>query len=279
MPPFDPAMYKINSKANWNSVAFQYHHGWANDKVGPFKSTEEIVRVAEIAPSDRVLDIACGTGAVSKEVMSHLGKDGFLTGVDFSRGALKIARQSVGSKNASFFEMDAENMEFCTTFNKIFCQYALMFFPDAKKVLKTARRMLVKDGLIALAVHGTADEVPYFSSIMSPILRHIPDIRPSDAPTVHRFGKSADLQKVILESGFSEIKISRHVFSYEPGTFEEYWRDYMRSTANSIRPKIDGAPSHVIRSIKSESEQNTSQYIYRGKITFPWTVLIASARG
>ncbi|MDE1829686.1 MAG: methyltransferase domain-containing protein [Thaumarchaeota archaeon] len=277
MSSFDPTEYKRNSRSNWNTVAHEYHNNWANDQVGPFKSTAELVRIAEITKSDRVLDIACGTGAVSKQVMQHLDKDGMLTGVDMSRTALGIAKKSINSNNANFFEMDAENMGFQTTFDKILCQYGLMFFPDVNRVLRTARNTLYKNGKIVLAVHGTAEEVPYFSSIMKPILKYVPDIRPKGAPTVHRFGNPDDLQKEIAGAGFTSITISRHVFIYEAGTFEEYWHDYMHSTANSIRPQIEDAGNNIVKSIKGESEQNTSSYLKDGKIVFPWTVLIASA--
>ena len=57
-PDFDPVQYKITTKANWNTVAPEYHYNWANDKVGPFKSTTELVRLADIQPDDKVLDIA-----------------------------------------------------------------------------------------------------------------------------------------------------------------------------------------------------------------------------
>lgn len=277
MSSFDPTEYKLNSKANWNTVAHEYHNNWANSQVGPFKSTAELVKIAEIAKSDKVLDIACGTGAVSKQVMRFLGPEGMLTGIDMSRTALSIAKKSINSNNANFFEMDAENMEFRTMFDKILCQYGLMFFPNANKVLKTIRRMLTKYGKTAIAVHGTAEDVPYFSSIMKPILRYIPDIRPQGAPTVHRFGNPDYLKKELADAGFANITISRHVFSYEAGTFDEYWHDYMHSTANSIRPKIENAGNHVMKSIREESEKNTSPYLMGDKIVFPWTILVALA--
>lgn len=277
MPVFDPTEYKLNSRANWNAVAPQYHNNWANEHVGPFKSTAEIVRVAEINSADKVLDIACGTGAVSHQVLRHLGRNGLLVGVDLSRTALSIAKKSADAHTANFFEMDAENMEFQVMFDKILCQYGLMFFPNVNRVLVGAKKMLSRKGRIAVAVHGTADEVPYFSSIMKPILKYIPDIRPKDAPTVHRFGNSSDLEKEIRNSGFTNIIVTRHVFSYEAGTFDEYWQDYMHSTANAIRPRIESMGNNIVSSIKTESEQNVSEYLREGKIIFPWTVLIASA--
>jgi hypothetical protein len=130
--------------------------------------------------------------------------------------------------------------------------------------------------MLVVAVHGLADDVPYFSTIMNPILEYIPDIRPQGTPTVHRFGNPNELETELSRSGFSKIKITRYDYKYEPGTFEEYWNDYMNSTANSIRGKIESHGKNVIEKIKNSAEKNASKYMKDGKITFPWTIFIAS---
>ena len=91
-PVFDPVQYKITTKANWNTVASEYHYNWADQKVGPFKSTTELVKITEIKPDDKVLDVACGTGVVSKEISQFLGRKGLLVGIDLSRTGLEIAK-------------------------------------------------------------------------------------------------------------------------------------------------------------------------------------------
>ncbi len=274
---YDPIRYKISSIQNWNSVAKSYHGEWASKHRGPFKSTAKLVEAADIRPSDVVLDVACGTGAVSMQAMLLLGDSGLLVGIDFSRGALEIARSSVPVGH--FFEMDAEHIGLATRFDKILCQYALMFFPNPASVLRQLHDLLRKGGRIAIAVHGTSEGVPYFSTVMNPVLRYIPDIRPAGAPTVHRFGNSADLRKAIADAGFTDVSIGEFTFDYEAGTFEEYWSDYMSTTAYSIRAAIEGKHPSVVAQIKAEAEQNARRFVMNNdnKICFPWQVLIATA--
>src|SRR6266850_1518907 len=152
---FNPIEYKINTKTNWNTVAFRYHNNWANRDVGPFKSTKELVKTIGIKPDDSVLDLACGTGVVSKKISCLLRNSGNLVGIDISRVALGIAKKSIQFRNVHFIEMDAENLGFHANFDKIICQYGLMFFPDVCKVLKSIRGIMKKNGRIAIAVHGT----------------------------------------------------------------------------------------------------------------------------
>jgi ubiquinone/menaquinone biosynthesis C-methylase UbiE len=272
---YDPIKYKISSIQNWNAVAPGYHSDWASKGRGPFRSTAELVKAADIRPDDRVLDIACGTGAVSMQVARLLGPSGILVGIDFSRGALDIARSSIPTGN--FVEMDAENLGLNMKFDRIVCQYALMFFPDPARVLRRLWTLLKAGGRLAMAVHGTPEGVPYFSTVMEPVLRHIPDIRPEGAPTVHRFGNKADLEKVIASAGFSDIVIEEFVFEYEAGAFEEYWSDYMSTTANSIRVTIESKGVGVVSEIKAEVEKKAQKFIEGDRIRFPWQVLIATA--
>jgi len=274
---FNPIEYKINTRTNWDTVAPQYHNNWANSDVGPFKSTKELVKAAEIKPNDFVLDLACGTGVVSKEISHLLGNSGNLVGIDISRVALGIAKKSIQFRNVDFIEMDAESLGFHANFDKIVCQYGLMFFPDACKVLKSIGDIMKKDGRIAIAVHGTPAGVPYFSCIMNSILHYIPDIRVKGTPTVHRFGNPDDLQKELSTAGFAGIKIKKFTFTYHTDNFEEYWADYMNSTANSIWPKIKTKGIEIVNAIKKEAEENTVSFIKNEKIEFPWDVLIATA--
>lgn len=120
---YDPVKYKISSMQNWNTVAPGYHSDWASKDRGPFRSTIELVKDADIRPADSVLDVACGTGAMSMQVARQLGPSGMLVGIDFSRGALTIARSSVPTGH--FVEMDAENIGLGVKFDRIVCQCVL----------------------------------------------------------------------------------------------------------------------------------------------------------
>ena len=272
---YDPISYKISSMQNWNTVAAGYHSDWASKNKGPFKSTSELVKAAGIKSEDSVLDVACGTGAVSMQAVQLLGTSGLLVGIDFSRGALEIAKSYVPTGH--FVEMDVENIGLRLKFDKIVCQYALMFFPNPEKVLLRLSSLLENGGKFAAAVHGTPDRVPYFSTVMEPVLHHIPNIRPEGTPTVHRFGNAEDLGLLIASAGLSDISIKEFTFDYEVASFEEYWSDYMSTTAHSIRAAIEGMGSNIVSAIKNEARMKAQAFARQGKICFPWQVLIASA--
>jgi ubiquinone/menaquinone biosynthesis C-methylase UbiE len=291
---FDPVQHKINTKTNWNAIASIYHRNWASTDTGPFKSTKKLVESSLINPNDIVLDLACGTGAVSNEIVKAMGKNmrvnngtadvgvkGILIGVDISRTALSIAKLPTPPNfvRLLLIEMDAENLGFRKSFfSKILCQFGLMFFPNPLSVLKELKEILMKGGKLSIAVHGSPKGVPYFSCIMDCILRYIPNIRPNDSPSVHAFGNPCDLSNILKSAGLSEISIKKHTFCYQAGSFEDYWSDYMSSTANSIRHLIESKGDSTLLSIKKESKETADMYSdHRGMITFPWDVFVATA--
>lgn len=50
-----------------------------------------VVRVAELKRGDRVIDFACGTGSLTREMAREVGTGGYVLGVDFSSEMLRAA--------------------------------------------------------------------------------------------------------------------------------------------------------------------------------------------
>ena len=66
------------------------------------------VRLAEVRPTDRVLDVACGTGDLTLRFAAALSHDSpRALGVDFTYEMLPIARRKAGAANISFVNGDA----------------------------------------------------------------------------------------------------------------------------------------------------------------------------
>ena len=141
--------YKQHTISVWNEVAPFYHKRWAKKEIGPFAVTKKLLDLSKIKNGDSVLDLACGTGLVTKKLIRKVGKDGQIYAIDSSESAIKIAKKWAGTpKNLHFVRADAEKVQFNTKFDAITCQYALFFFPNEQKVLKNMKKMLKKNGLV-----------------------------------------------------------------------------------------------------------------------------------
>lgn len=277
---FNPTEYKKRLIKTWNEIAPRYHKKWANSCLGPFKSTTKLVALTKIHRNYKVLDLACGTGVVTKQILKKIGSDGKVIGIDSSQTAIKIAKSWNHNKNIiDFVVADAEQLSFNEKFDAVTCQYALFFFPNTNKVLRNIKQCLKKNGTLAISVHGDEKSVPYFSSIVNTVTKFIPDYIPPGAPSLDRFGTKTSLQKTLRGAGFTDIMIAQYNFEYSPGTFANYWNDYLRYIAKPLKEKIYGLSTQQRKDLREQIRKNTSPYSKKnGRIVFPWKVLVATAK-
>ena len=264
----------------WNEVAPRYHKRWATATYGPFQSTKKLVEHVDVQKGFNVLDVACGTGVVTKRLSQKVGKLGHVIAADTSVTAIKIAKKyNKENSNISFVNSDAENFSFNQKFDAITCQYALFFFPNAVKALKNMKKNLKKSGKLGISVHGHRDNVPFFGAIYDAVTQFIPDYIPPGTPDLDRYGTKKSLRNEVKKSGFSNISIHDYVFKYSPGKFDDYWTNYTKYVAKPIKEKLSTLDRSQRKELKDMVKENTKPFTNRnGVINFPWEVLILTAK-
>ena len=272
--------YKQRNMKIWNEIAPRYHKRWASVNKGPFQSTKKLIELVKINKNDVVLDVACGTGVVTKQIQKKVGNAGHAIGVDTSTTAIKIAKKwNEKNKNLDFVNIDAENFSFSKKFDIITCQYALFFFPNAQKALKNMKNSLKKSGTIGISVHGSKDNVPFFSSILDSAVKYIPDYVPPGTPNLDRFGTKSALKTEVKKAGFSNVVVKEFIFNYNPGKFEDYWKNYIKYIAKPLKEKLNALEYSKRKEFKESVKEKTIQYTKKnGEILFPWQVLILTAK-
>ena len=272
--------YKQRNMKIWNEIAPRYHKRWASVNKGPFQSTKKLIELVKINKNDMVLDVACGTGVVTKQIQKKVGNAGHAIGVDTSTTAIKIAKKcNEKIKNLDFVNIDAENFSFSKKFDIITCQYALFFFPNAQKALKNMKNSLKKSGKIGISVHGSKDNVPFFNSILDSAIKYIPDYVPVGTPNLDRFGTKSALKAEVRQAGFSNIVVKEFIFNYSPGKFEDYWNNYIKYITKPLKEKLNGLEYSKRKEFKESVKEKTKQYTKKnGEILFPWQVLILTAK-
>jgi SAM-dependent methyltransferase len=110
-----------------------------------------VLDAAGVAPGQRVLDVACGTGVLAREAAERVGGAGFVAGVDPSPGMLAVA-----GRLAPLVEWrpgTAESIPYPdASFDAVVSQFGLMFFPDRPAALREMLRVLAPGGTLAVAV-------------------------------------------------------------------------------------------------------------------------------
>jgi SAM-dependent methyltransferase len=136
------------------------------DLLVPALMQEWAPRVADAAlihPGDRVLDVACGTGVLTREAARRAGPTGSVIGLDLSPEMLAVAARV--SPALKWQQGSADALPFPDqSFEAVVSQFGLMFFPDPVAGLREMRRVLVPVGRLAVAVWGSLADTPAYAA-------------------------------------------------------------------------------------------------------------------
>lgn len=139
----------------WDLAAADYEPLWQKQLAVAHRG---LLAAAALAPGERVLDIACGTGLVAFPAASAVGSAGRVVGVDVSGRMVELAQRRARDLrvgNASFARMDADRLDLGdAAFDVALCALGLMYLVDPLAALAELRRVVRPGGRIALAVWG-----------------------------------------------------------------------------------------------------------------------------
>jgi SAM-dependent methyltransferase len=122
---------------------------------------QDLARRAQIAPDARVLELACGTGLLTRELLRVLPAGATLTATDLNDPMLDVARRLVRDERVKWRQADAMALPFETaSFDAVVCQFGVMFFPDKVAAAAEARRVLAAGGAYLFNVWGTHADNP-----------------------------------------------------------------------------------------------------------------------
>src|SRR5688500_16765869 len=107
-----------------------------------------------ITPGMKVLELACGTGIVTRALLGVLPGDATIVATDVSGHMLGVAQQKISpDPRLAWQPADATTLPFDTgSFHAVICQFGLMFFPDKLRALREARRVLRPAGTLIFNV-------------------------------------------------------------------------------------------------------------------------------
>src|SRR5688572_18436012 len=125
---------------------------------------DDLIERVELKPGEKVLDVATGTGIVARKAAEIVGPTGSVTGLDINPVMLSVAQKAPApaEPKIEWVEGDALKLPFPDgTFNVVFCQQALQFFPDRAQAIKEMYRVLAPGGRVAVSSWRAAEQNPY----------------------------------------------------------------------------------------------------------------------
>ncbi|KVD31544.1 class I SAM-dependent methyltransferase [Burkholderia ubonensis] len=176
----------------------------------PFE--ELLVEAAAATGARQVLDVGCGTGAVTVAIARRLGAQGHCTGIDVSAPMLAAARARAerAGVGAGFVCADAQTHAFApASFDLIVSRLGVMFFDDPVRAFANLRHAAADGARLCAIAWRSAAENPFMTTAeraAAPLLPGLPPRMPG-APGQFAFGDGERVAAMLDASGWTGIDL------------------------------------------------------------------------
>lgn len=162
-----------------------------------------IERARPIGPSDRVLDLGCGTGIVARLLRERLGGAARISGLDVSPPMIAKARAI--APEIDWHEGNATALPFGdATIDLVLAQQVLQFIPDRALALREIRRVLVPGGRLIASTWRPRTEQPLYDALGRAAEGHF------GASNDKRWSLDGEpLREALIAAGFGAVTIER----------------------------------------------------------------------
>jgi SAM-dependent methyltransferase len=229
---------------------------------------------AGVKKGDRVLDVACGTGALTLAAAETAGPSGKVVGVDANPEMLAVAcRKPV---QIEWLEGRAEALPLPdNSFDAVVSQFGLMFFENKPKALAEMMRVLKPGSRLAVAVCDAVENSPGYGAFAL-LLDRLFGKEVGDAfRAPFSLGDGGRLHEICNEAGIANAEVVQH-----HGKVRFKSIDALVSTERACVWTLGGVLSdEQFERLLKESEMALSPFVSSGgTIEFDMPSLIIKAR-
>ncbi len=186
---------------------------------------QKFLPLADIVPGGRVLDVACGTGVLTK-ALAEAGAH--VIGIDASEGYLEGARRNRSHANIAYIHGDIRHMRFDSgAFDAAVSTLALDVVPEIEQVVTEMKRVTRPGGVVASAVHQFFGGMPAFDLVLhtgATLDAGLSGLRSTRAGRSHFWpgGQTTLWRKM----GLTEVTEIPVVVDCEYPSFADYWATF-----------------------------------------------------
>ncbi|WP_167784611.1 methyltransferase domain-containing protein [Ramlibacter rhizophilus] len=189
----------------------------------------DLIEVSTPRAGERALDVACGTGVVTRLAAQRVGAEGSVVGLDVNPGMLAVARSVTPKLAIDWREGSAEAIPFPdATFDVVLCQMGLQFVPNKLGALREMRRVLARAGRLVLNLPGPTP--PLFDVLADALGRHIDARASSFVHIVFSLSDEQELRELMQGAGFHHVEVHRTTTKLGLPPIRDFLWQYVFST-------------------------------------------------
>jgi ubiquinone/menaquinone biosynthesis C-methylase UbiE len=247
-----------------------------------FASASEILlHYAAPQPGDRVLDVACGTGVVTRQAAMMVGPQGRVAGIDLDPAMLQVAQSLTQSKGPpiEWRQANAEALPYPdASFDLVLCQHGVQFFGNRAAAAAEMRRVLVPSGRVAINVHRAFEHNSVYKFFNDSLTRHL------GTPALARsfsFGDAGALHALLHDAGFREIEVVEASHNAIFPSIEVFVHVSLLGSGQPLSElaTLDAVErARLLENVENDLRRDLAPYFKSGTLVFPMAMNLATAR-
>jgi SAM-dependent methyltransferase len=244
--------------------------GYYDDCLGPawfHAFAADLVQRLPAKPPADVLELACGTGIVTRRLRERLDPSLRLVGSDVSKAMLDFARSKlIDQGGIEWREADAASLPFEDgEFGAVVCAFGIMFVPDKRAAMRQARRVLKKGGTLLFNVWDRMEQNRHVVLTAGVMEELFPGDEELSFRRLYEMHDPALLQALVAEGGFHEVRIERKVMEIRGVTARSVATGLIRGSPRSLLiEKRGGSLDEVVERVGAALEKAAGSVIYAG---------------
>jgi ubiquinone/menaquinone biosynthesis C-methylase UbiE len=269
----------MNRPEQWhlsNDAAHRYERCVARYILGPWAPW--LVETVGIVPGERVLDVACGTGVVTRIAAERAGTTGRVVGLDLNPDMIAVARALPPPSGAKIEWLTRSALELGLEdgcFDAVLCQQGLQFFPDKVAALVEMRRVLRPGGRLALSVWSS---IGHYNSAVGKALELFIGHDTAQRFCASRQAPSRDeLLGLATDAGFSDARIDLARLDIRLPRLDQFALEHLAATP--VASVVAAADAETRGMVGASVMQQLARYADADEtVTYPEDTYVLTAR-
>lgn len=181
--------------------------------MGPMFFEPYAIEVSKLVDASSVhiaLELAAGTGRVTRHLRSVLLPGAKLIASDISADMLGFAKEKLKGLNIDWQIIDAQNLPFeDNSIDLVVCCFGLMFVPDRLKACSEVHRVLRKDGMFVITTWDKLETIGTSSVYRMIAEKYLPQPLPESYNLPSSMPDESMVRELLKSAGFSRIAVEK----------------------------------------------------------------------